>query len=184
MKSKKETKKDIKAEKETTPVVHWLNRLQPAYGARHRKKIVGRGEGSGHGGSSTRGRKGQTARAGDRSMGTFEGGQMPLIRKIPKRGFNCRSRVVNEIVNLELLEAKFESGAEVTPDILIEMGIIHSKRPLKVLGTGEIKKSLTIKAHSFSKSAEEKIKAAGGKLEVIPGRNKEHSQKKKKPISE
>jgi large subunit ribosomal protein L15 len=167
MKNKKEVKKDIKTKEEKTPVIHWLNRLKPAYGSKHRKKIVGRGEGSGHGGSSTRGRKGQTARSGDRSMGTFEGGQIPLVRKIPKRGFTNRSRVVNEVVNIELLEAHFESGAEVTPEKLIEMGLIHSTRPLKVLGGGEIKKSLVIKAHSFSKSAEEKIKSVGGKPEKI-----------------
>jgi large subunit ribosomal protein L15 len=165
MENNKETKKDINPSEEKTPVVHWLNRLKPAYGARHRRKTVGRGEGSGHGGSSTRGRKGQTARSGDRSMGTFEGGQMPLIRKIPKRGFVHRGRIENEVVNVELLEAHFESGAEVTAEKLIEMGLIHSTRPLKVLGTGEIKKSLVIKADSFSKSAEEKIKSAGGKPE-------------------
>lgn len=147
-----------------------LNLLKPAYGSKHRKKIIGRGEGSGHGGSSTRGRKGQTARSGDGKMSGFEGGQMPLMRKIPKRGFNNRSRVPNEIVNLDLLETNFESGSEVTPEKLVTMGIIHNTTPLKILGTGEIKKTLTIKAHSFSKSAEEKIKAAGGKIEKIAGR--------------
>ena len=180
MKNKKETEKDINKDEVKTPAVHWLNRLKPAYGARHRRKIVGRGEGSGHGGSSTRGRNGQTARAGDRSMGTFEGGQMPLIRKIPKRGFVNRSRVENEIVNIELLESHFEAGAEVTPEKLIEMGLIHSMRPLKVLGTGEIKKSLVIKAHSFSKSAEEKIKSAGGKPEKIVKSTKCYGEKVKK----
>ena len=167
MENNKESKKDINPSEEKTPVVHWLNRLKPAYGARHRRKIVGRGEGSGHGGSSTRGRKGQTARSGDASMGTFEGGQMPLVRKVPKRGFVHRSRVENEVVNIELLESHFESGAEVTAKKLIEMGLIHSTRPLKVLGGGEIKKALIIKANSFSKSAEEKIKSAGGKPEII-----------------
>jgi large subunit ribosomal protein L15 len=147
-----------------------LNQLKPAYGSKHRKKIIGRGEGSGHGGSSTRGRKGQTARSGDGKMPGFEGGQMPLMRKIPKRGFNNRSRVENVVINLDLLEAHFESGSEVTPEKLVEMGIIHVTSPIKILGTGEVKKSLTIKAHAFSKSAEEKIKAAGGKTEKIPGR--------------
>lgn len=180
MKNKEETTKDISPNEEKTPVVHWLNRLKPAYGARHRRKIVGRGEGSGHGGSSTRGRKGQTARSGDASMGTFEGGQMPLVRKIPKRGFVNRYRVENEVVNIELLESHFESGAEVTPEKLIEMGLIHSMRPLKVLGGGEIKKSLVIKADSFSKSAEEKIKSAGGKPEKIVKSSRGYGEKVKK----
>jgi len=157
-----------------------LNLLKPAYGSKHRKKIVGRGEGSGHGGSSTRGRKGQTARSGDGKMTTFEGGQMPLMRKIPKRGFSSRSRVENEIVNLDVLEASFESGSEITPEKLVAMNIIHDISPLKILGTGEIKKSFVIKAHSFSKSAEEKIKAAGGTAEKIVRITKGHGEKIKK----
>jgi len=144
-----------------------LNQLKPAYGSKHRKKIVGRGEGSGHGGSSTRGRKGQTARSGDGKMTGFEGGQMPLLRKIPKRGHGNRFRVEKLIINLGLLESSFEAGAEVTPEKLMAMGLIHDLSPLKILGDGEIKKSLMVKAHSFSKSAEEKIKAAGGKTEKI-----------------
>ena len=157
-----------------------LNELKPAYGSRHRRKIIGRGEGSGHGGSSTRGRKGQTARSGDGKMTGFEGGQMPLLRRIPKRGFNNRRRVNNEIVNLDLLEASFESGAEITPEKLVEMGILHDTSPLKILGNGELKKSFTIKAHLFSKSAEEKIKAAGGKIEKIVKITKGHGEKVKK----
>jgi large subunit ribosomal protein L15 len=89
------------------------------------------------------------------------------MRKIPKRGFNNRSRIENEIVNLDMLEAHFEAGSEVTPEKLMEIGIIHNASPLKILGTGEIKKSMTIKAHKFSKSAEEKIQAAGGKAEKL-----------------
>jgi len=157
-----------------------LNKLKPAYGSKHRKKIVGRGEGSGHGGSSTRGRKGQTARSGDGKMTGFEGGQMPLLRKIPKRGFTSRSKIINEVVNLSLLEASFESGAEITPEKLVEAGILHIVSPVKILGTGEIKKSFTIKAHYFSKSAEEKIKAAGGKIEKIVKITKGHGEKVKK----
>lgn len=156
-----------------------LNQLKPAYGSKHRKKLLGRGEGSGHGGSSTRGRKGQTARSGDGKMPGFAGGQIPLMRKIPKRGFNSRSRVENITVNLELLEAHFESGAEITPEKLLAMGIIHDISPLKVLGTGELKKSFVIKADSFSKNAEEKIKTAGGKAERIGKVKTVHSQRKK-----
>jgi large subunit ribosomal protein L15 len=145
-----------------------LHNLKPAPGSRHRKKIVGRGEGSGHGGSATRGGKGQTARSGDGKMIHFEGGQMPLVRRIPKRGFTSRSRQEYEIINLETLDKRFEPSTEVTVQKLFEMGIIKKKTlPLKVLGGGAMSKSLTIKAQAFSKSALEKIKAAGGKAEVI-----------------
>lgn len=142
-----------------------LNNLKPAYGSRHRKKIVGRGEGSGHGGSATRGMKGQRSRSGDGKM-TFEGGQMPLARRIPKRGFTNRSRVEFAVVNVGMLETRFDAGAEIDAKKLIEAGII-SKAPVKILGDGEIKKALTVKANAFSKSAEEKIKAAGGKAERV-----------------
>jgi large subunit ribosomal protein L15 len=144
-----------------------LNNLKPKSGSRHRKKIVGRGEGSGHGGSATRGMKGQGSRAGDGKMSGFEGGQMPLVRRIPKRGFTSRSHVVYDLVNIETLEALFDSGTEITAGKLTEAGIIKRGRPLKVLGNGEIKKSFTVKANAFSKSAETKIKAAGGKAEKI-----------------
>lgn len=144
-----------------------LNNLKPAPGSRHRKKIVGRGEGSGHGGSSTRGRKGQTARSGDGKMSGFEGGQMPLVRRIPKRGFTSRNHMQFDVVNVGDLEACFDSGTEITAAVLTEKGLVKRSLPVKVLGDGDLKKSFTVKANAFSKSAEEKIKAAGGKAEKI-----------------
>jgi large subunit ribosomal protein L15 len=144
-----------------------LHNLKPQKGSKHRKKIVGRGVGSGHGRTSTRGSKGQKARSGDGSKKIgFEGGQMPLIRRIPKRGFNNQFRKEYEIVNVESLN-KFESGVEVTPTSLKQAGMVKKAKLIKILGVGELKKSLTIKVTAFSKSAIEKIKSAGGKSEVI-----------------
>ncbi|MDR3125345.1 MAG: 50S ribosomal protein L15 [Endomicrobium sp.] len=144
-----------------------LHNLKPQKGSKHRKKIVGRGVGSGHGRTSTRGSKGQKARSGDgaKKIG-FEGGQMPLIRRIPKRGFNNQFRKEYEIVNVESLN-KFESGLEVTPTILKQAGMVKKAKLIKILGVGELKKSLIIKVTAFSKSAIEKIKSAGGKAEII-----------------
>jgi large subunit ribosomal protein L15 len=141
--------------------------LGPALGSKKRRKIVGRGPGSGHGKTSTRGHKGQLARSGKGKSPGFEGGQMPLIRKLPKRGFSPRPKKGYHIVNLDtLLLLKKETS--ITPELLKEKGII--KGPvnfLKVLGDGEIGIPLNIKAHAFSKSALEKIKNAGGKCEII-----------------
>ncbi|MFH1368593.1 MAG: 50S ribosomal protein L15 [Elusimicrobiota bacterium] len=142
-----------------------LNNLKPAPGSRHRKKIVGRGEGSGHGGSSTRGRKGQTARSGDGKMSGFEGGQMPLVRRIPKRGFTSRFRKEFEIVNIDSIGQVFDAGAEVNVEKMKAAGLVKRGLPVKILGGGELKKALKIKADAFSKSAEEKVKAAGGTIE-------------------
>lgn len=143
-----------------------LNNLKPAFGSTHRRKIVGRGEGSGHGGSSTRGRKGQKARSGDGKMPWFEGGQIPLVRRIPKRGFVNKYRKEFEIVNISTLNEVFNSGDEVTLDRMKEKGLIKSTELVKVLGNGELKKSLNIKATAFSRSAMEKIKSSGGKAET------------------
>lgn len=143
-----------------------LNNLRPAYGSRHRKKIVGRGEGSGHGGSSTRGRKGQKARSGDGKMVGFEGGQMPLLRRIPKRGFTSRFRNEFEIVNIGRLEP-LSSVQEFTPEVMREKGFLKKMLPVKILGDGELKRPITVKANAFSKSALDKIKAAGGKAEIL-----------------
>jgi large subunit ribosomal protein L15 len=144
-----------------------LHNLKPQKGSKHRKKIVGRGIGSGHGRTSTRGSKGQKARSGDGSKKIgFEGGQMPLFRRIPKRGFNNRFRKEYEIVNIESLN-KFESEIEITPAVLKQAGMVKKAKLIKILGVGDLKKSLTIKVAAFSKSAEEKIKAAGGKVEVV-----------------
>jgi large subunit ribosomal protein L15 len=147
-----------------------LNTLRPAPGSRHRRKIVGRGEGSGHGGKgSTRGFKGQTARSGDSSMRPgFEGGQIPLIRRIPKRGFNNKDfRIHYSLVNIADLEFVFDSGAEIHPEILSSSGLVRRKQPVKILGAGELTKKFKVKAHAFSKSAKEKIEKAGGSVELI-----------------
>jgi large subunit ribosomal protein L15 len=148
-----------------------LNNLKPQAGARHRKKIVGRGEGSGHGGSATRGGKGQTARSGDGKMVGFAGGQMPLVRAIPKRGFNnARFRTEYAVVNVDALEKNFDAGQAVSVKELKEKGLLKRRLPVKVLGTGELKKALTVKADAFSASAMEKIKAAGGTAEIAKGK--------------
>jgi large subunit ribosomal protein L15 len=144
-----------------------LHNLKPAKGSRHRRKIVGRGEGSGHGGTATRGMKGQKARSGDGYMLGFEGGQMPLLRRIPKRGFTSVNKIEYSIVNLDTLAKYFDAGAEVTKESLRKKGIIKTKDPVKILGDGEIKKALVVKASAFSKVAQEKIKAAGGSTEII-----------------
>ncbi|RUM50775.1 MAG: 50S ribosomal protein L15 [Hydrogenothermus sp.] len=145
-----------------------LHELRPNEGATHRKKRVGRGIGSGHGKTSTRGHKGQKSRRGYGELPAFfEGGQTPFIMRIPKRGFKNPNTVEYEIVNVKTLEERFEANAEVTPEILKEKGIIHCTSAVKILGDGELTKPLKVKAHKFSKSAEEKIKSAGGSVEVI-----------------
>jgi len=144
-----------------------LYELKPAKGSTHRKKIMGKGPGSGHGGTSGRGHKGQNARSGGGTRLGFEGGQMPLVRRIPKRGFNNRFRKVYEIVNIDTLAEVFSENDVITPDLMREMGIIRKKFPVKVLGGGEIDKKLTVKADAFTKSAEDKIKAKKGSAERI-----------------
>src|SRR3989339_2260632 len=144
-----------------------LSDLKPAVGAKHRRKIVGRGRGSGHGGSATKGMKGQNARSGRGTRPGFEGGQMPLMRRIPKRGFTNIFKKEYEIVNLKTLEERFESNSEVNRASLIEKGIIKSKLPIKILGDGNINKPLKITASKFSKSAIEKIKKVGGEAITI-----------------
>jgi large subunit ribosomal protein L15 len=143
-----------------------LNNLRPKAGAKHRKKIVGRGVGSGHGRTATRGSKGQKARSGDGKMSGFEGGQMPIMRRMPKRGFNNPNRVEFEIVSLSVLEKNFDNGAAVNAEALKKAGIVKRGLPVKILGTGEIKKALNISVNAFSKSAADKIAKAGGKAEV------------------
>lgn len=144
-----------------------LHELAPAPGSKHSKKRVGRGIGSGMGKTSTRGHKGQWARSGGGVRPGFEGGQNPLYRRLPKRGFKNFTRKEYAIVNLEDLN-NFAVGTEVTPELLLESGIV--KNPLdgiKILGDGELKVQLTVKANKFSQSAVEKIQSAGGKTEVI-----------------
>jgi large subunit ribosomal protein L15 len=144
-----------------------LHELKPGQGAKHKAKRVGRGIGSGHGKTSGRGHKGQKARSGGGVRPGFEGGQMPLQRRIPKRGFTNIFKKEYSIVNLERLNM-FEEGSVVTPELLIQEGVIKSSyQRVKVLGDGEIDRALTVRAHKFSKTAAERIEAAGGKAEVI-----------------
>jgi len=143
-----------------------LSQLKPAPGARRTRKRVGRGPGSGRGKTSTRGHKGQRSRSGSKIRAWSEGGQMPIQRRVPKRGFTNIFREEYQEVNLISL-VKCHPG-EVNPDILKELGIIKStRRPIKILGNGSVETALTVKASAFSKSAREKIEAAGGKTEVI-----------------
>ena len=144
------------------------NNLSPAPGSRQARKRVGRGNGSGHGTYSGRGSKGQKSRAGYKIRPGFEGGQLPLIKRLPrKRGFTNIFRVEYNTVNLDKLNL-FESGSEVTPEKLVEAGLIKSLRyPVKILADGELSHPLSIKANKFSASARVKIEAAGGKAEEV-----------------
>ncbi len=140
-----------------------LNNLKPAKGSTHKKKRVGRGPGSGLGKTSGRGNKGQKSRSGYSGRAGFEGGQMPLYRRLPKRGFTNIFKKEWIEVNLAVLEKNFEAGEDVTPAILHERGLIRkAKHDVVVLGNGELTKSLKISAHRFTKSAKEKIEKAGG----------------------
>jgi large subunit ribosomal protein L15 len=144
-----------------------LHEIKPARGSTKRRKVVGRGRGSGRGTTAGRGGKGQTARTGSSIPAWFEGGQMPLIRRLPKRGFTNIFKKNYAIINIEILD-RFESGQEVTPALLVSQGLIRSRNDgVKVLGTGALTKTLTVHAHKFSQSAAAKIEAAGGKVQVI-----------------
>jgi large subunit ribosomal protein L15 len=143
-----------------------LDNLPVPKGSYHKKKLLGRGSSSGHGKTSSRGSKGQTSRAGRHFYLGFEGGQSPLIRRVAKRGFISRGRIIYQLVNIESL-AKLKAAA-ITPLVLWEEGLVASRNVrVKILGQGEIKTALTVQAHAFSKTAEEKIKKAGGTTEVI-----------------
>lgn len=144
-----------------------LNELKSPSGANKSIKRVGRGIGSGHGKTSTRGHKGQKSRSGSGIRPGFEGGQMPLQRRLPKRGFTNIFKKEYAIVNLKELNV-FDDNTEVTPELLIEKGLIKkAKDGVKILGDGELEKTLIVKAHKVSKQAEEKVTARGGKVEVI-----------------
>jgi large subunit ribosomal protein L15 len=144
-----------------------LDDLKPAPGSNKKRKRVGRGDGSGHGKTSCRGHKGQGARSGGNVQPGFEGGQMPLQRRLPKRGFYNPFRVEMSVVNLSQLE-KFAESGEIGPENLAAHGLIAGKnRRVKILGEGSLTRALTIKAHGFSASAKAKIEAAGGKAELI-----------------
>ena len=145
-----------------------LSNLKPPRGSRHRKVRVGRGIGSKLGKTSGAGNKGQKSRKGYSRRAGFEGGQMPLRRRIPKRGFHNPGHVDFAVVNVESLNM-FPPATTVTPDLLIGSGLVRMERaPIKILGDGELKNSLTVQAHKFSKSAAEKIAGAGGKIEILP----------------
>ena len=144
-----------------------LNNLRPPHGATHAKKRIGRGQGSGQGKTAGRGHKGAKSRSGFKFKRGFEGGQMPLHRRVPKRGFHNPFRVEFAVVNLDAIAAKFDAGTVVTPELLRERGLVHGARPVKVLARGEVGKALTVRAHKFSGKAAEKISAAGGTVEIV-----------------
>lgn len=144
-----------------------INTLKPAKGANRPKKRVGRGMGSGHGKTATRGSNGQLSRSGASIRPGFEGGQMPLHRRLPKRGFNNIFRKEYLVINIEKL-AGFEADSKVDPEIMKLHGLVKNLRSqIKVLGVGELKNAIHVRAHKFSKSAREKIEKAGGSVEVI-----------------
>lgn len=144
-----------------------LHTLKPAEGSRQKRNRVGRGQGTGNGKTSGRGQKGQKARSGGGVRLGFEGGQNPLFRRLPKRGFNNVNRKEYAVVNLDSLN-RFEDGTTVTPALLVEAGIVKKELAgVKILGNGQLERKLTVQAAKFSKGAEEAITAAGGSIEVI-----------------
>jgi large subunit ribosomal protein L15 len=144
-----------------------LHELKPAEGSRKERKRLGRGIGSGQGKTAGKGHKGQNARSGGGVRLGFEGGQTPLYRRLPKRGFTNIGRKEYAIVNLDTLN-RFVEGTEVTPELLIETGVVsNEKAGIKILAKGTLEKKLTVKAHKFSSAAKEAIEAAGGNTEVI-----------------
>src|SRR5688572_17516620 len=145
-----------------------LSNLKPPKGAKHAKKRIGRGQGSGQGKTAGRGHKGAKSRSGFKFKRGFEGGQMPLHRRVPKRGFHNPFRVEYEIVNLDTLGERFDAGTVVTPELLRERGLVAAgELRIKVLARGEVGKALTVRAHKFSGKAAEKIAAAGGTTEAL-----------------
>ena len=143
-----------------------LSNLKPADRSKFPKKRVGRGHGSGNGTQAGRGHKGAKSRSGFKFKRGFEGGQMPLHRRVPKRGFTNIFRREYDVVNLSDLD-RFEAGDKVTPNELASRRLAHGRRPVKILGGGELKKALTVSAHKFSESARARIEAAGGSCEVL-----------------
>jgi len=144
-----------------------LSTLKPPLGAKRTAKRIGRGQGSGTGVTAGRGDKGQQSRSGYSRKRGFEGGQMPIHRRLPKRGFHNIFRVSYEAINLDTLSERFSEGLVVTPDLLREQGLISRTALVKILARGSITKKLTVKAHGFSKKAAEQIVAAGGQVEVV-----------------
>ncbi len=144
-----------------------LSNLKPPKGAKHSKKRVGRGQGSGNGHTAGRGHKGAKSRSGFKFKRGFEGGQMPLHRRMPKRGFHNPFRVEFEVVNLDTLAERFDAGTVITPESLVAAGLATGNTPIKVLARGDVTKALTVRAHKFSGKAAEKIAAAGGQAEAL-----------------
>jgi large subunit ribosomal protein L15 len=144
-----------------------LSNLRPPKGAKHAKKRIGRGQGSGNGKTAGRGHKGAKSRSGFTHKRGFEGGQMPLHRRVPKRGFHNPFREEFEVVNLDTLADRFDTGIDITPELMRERGLVTRKGRVKVLARGDVGKALTVHAHKFSGKAAEKITAAGGKAEVL-----------------
>lgn len=148
-----------------------LHELSPAKGSKHARKRLGRGPGSGTGKTAGRGEKGQKSRSGHTHRAGFEGGQMPLVRRVPKRGFTNIWRTEYTVVNVSQL-AKLDPAAlaqnEVNPEVLVARGLARSGKPVKVLGVGDVEGAWKVKAHRFSKSARAKIEAAGGSCEELP----------------
>ena len=141
--------------------------LKPSPGSKHSKKRVGRGHGTGQGAQAGRGHKGAQSRSGYKFKRGFEGGQMPLHRRVPKRGFHNPFRTEYVVVNLDIISERFEAETVVTPDLLRERGLVRSSGKIKVLARGDVTKKLTVRAHKFSGKAAEKIAAAGGAAEVL-----------------
>lgn len=155
-----------------------LDQIKPNKGSVKKAKRRGCGTGSGHGGTSTKGHKGQKSRAGSgaRVPSWFEGGQMPLQRRVPKRGFTAFDKKEFQVVNLTALETQEK---EVTPESMFTLGLVRKKnQPVKILGKGELKKALTVKAHAFSASAQKAIEAAGGKIEMLKVSSSHRSEQK------
>jgi large subunit ribosomal protein L15 len=144
-----------------------LSNLKPAERSKKERKRVGRGHGTGQGAQAGRGHKGAQSRSGYKRKRGFEGGQMPLHRRVPKRGFHNQFRVEYAVVNLDALDGRFEAGTVITPELLREQGLVHGKQRIKVLARGELSKKLTVKAHKFSGKAAEKIAGAGGATELL-----------------
>jgi len=147
-----------------------LHDLRPSEGATQKRKRVGRGTGSGKGKTSGRGTKGQNSRTGGGVRPTFEGGQLPLVKRLPKlRGFNNRFKVSYTPINLDTIERLFEAGAQVNPESLAQAGLLRgAEEPLVILGRGELAKAVTVHAHRVSATAKAKIEAAGGSVELLP----------------
>lgn len=152
--------------------MNFLGNLKPAKGSVKKEKRVGRGPGSGHGGTSCRGMNGQKSRSGDKYRPWFEGGQMPLQRRIPKRGFNSPFKTVYQALNLKRLvgfvTANNLQGTEITPELLYQKKVVGSKnQPIKVLGDGEVNFKLNLSVHAISQSARQKIESAGGTINIV-----------------